>query len=479
MSNKIKWLLHKILIVILILSSMANFLSHTRVTAASGGLIIDTENIYPNMNAPYQDGYNPKVEDNKAMIVLPLYQDGVQVIQGEQITASVEYGATTDTPFVVKQYEKKISSIAVPLTEGQMKMVYLVNFDLDLKENRKNGTYPVNIRIHYKKLNIESATGPLYIEVEQVFTTYIVINDGVDPNGNTNQPQEPVTILLEHCQINPEIVGPGETFQVTAQIKNKSKTKPISNIKVSYENAEGTFLPTTNLGTLYLERIEAEQSVSVEFSMKAASTFTINQPKILLTIEYEDDKGTKYTDTESIYVAIQNQEEEPPGEIPANIFEIETKYTYEGMETPYEEGYVPVIKNDKATVILPLISLLDEKDKMKDLTASVEFGELHNKVFQMKTYERKFSLKSLDTKEGGKQSVYGIRFELDLQKERMNGVYPVTISVRGEAEGQMREQRFTIYVIIEDGLDPEDEEEEEEPSPLTPKIILKACDITP
>lgn len=171
---------------------------------------------------------------------------------------------------------------------------------------------------------------------------------------------------------------------------------------------------------------------------------------------------------------------------PAVRLSIDNENVYEGMASAYDHGYTPTVADDQATVILPLMA--DGRLKEDRLTAEVDLGSTERSSFVYKNYEKSFKL--TDEPVNGtseKKSVFYIRFDLSLAKDRYNGVYPVTIHVTGKDEwNQEIDQNFTAYVTIQDGADPNavDEpiaEPEETPASPTsaPVVLVTGCEISP
>lgn len=143
-----------------------------------GVLTIDNQHVYEGMDASYAGGYVPKIEKNKALLILPLLAK--QKLAHEQLTVSVTFGGAESEPFVYKNYEK-----AVPF--GYHKMAgksektgcYLVSFALQLKKERVNGSYPVTLSIR-----AEGETGD---EIRQDFTVYVTVTDGTAADSSGMQ----------------------------------------------------------------------------------------------------------------------------------------------------------------------------------------------------------------------------------------------------------------------------------------------------
>ena len=175
------------------------------------------------------------------------------------------------------------------------------------------------------------------------------------------------------------------------------------------------------------------------------------------------------------------EEEESPEPTVGTSLEIDDENVYEGMDKAYKNGYTPIVKDGKATVVVPLIT--DGKIKDDIITVTPGLGDTSSSPFVYKNYQRTVNLIDNAVEEGTKVSSYLVRFDFLLSSERYNGVYPVTIDVQAQAEedGSPIQQQFTTYVTITDGKDPNAPEptpKPEKPKPQ-PKIIVGSYSINP
>ena len=134
-----------------------------------------------------------------------------------------------------------------------------------------------------------------------------------------------------------------------------------------------------------------------------------------------------------------------------SVFRIDNQHIYTGMDESYHNGYTPEVKNEKAILILPLISSRDLKDDQ--LTASLDLGKRAKNPFLFKNYQKTISLSSQKIKDSAdKRDIYYVRFDLSLSASRINGAYPVGISITAEdTQGNEITEAFTVYITITDG----------------------------
>ena len=105
---------------------------------------------------------------------------------------------------------------------------------------------------------------------------------------------------------------------------------------------------------------------------------------------------------------------------------IDNRNVYEKMERSYSQGYVPTVKNGTAEVVLPLICQGELAGGQ--LRARADLGE--GGPFVTKNYEKTVELKEnwVNAKKGKVQG-YLAAFSLQLVSGRVNGSYPVRISI--------------------------------------------------
>lgn len=133
---------------------------------AASGFSIDNQTVYEGMERSYARGYIPKIQDHRAIVVLPLLPK--HKVSGNQVTVSVKFDESDGQPFVRKNYEKIVG-------QNVVSGCFLISFSLELKKNRYNGSYPVRISVCGADEN--------GVEIYQEFTVYVTITDGKEAVG--------------------------------------------------------------------------------------------------------------------------------------------------------------------------------------------------------------------------------------------------------------------------------------------------------
>ena len=122
--------------------------------------------------------------------------------------------------------------------------------------------------------------------------------------------------------------------------------------------------------------------------------------------------------------------------------------TYDKMARPWAQGYAPLIENNTAHIVLPLLPGAINGD------IDVEFVALHSESSPVKltnTFKQTVKRETF-TFAGRKMDAYRVYFKLALHPTRQNGEYPSKIIVRGrDTAGNAFEQEFPITLRITDG----------------------------
>ena len=151
-----------------------------------------------------------------------------------------------------------------------------------------------------------------------------------------------------------------------------------------------------------------------------------------------------------------------------NIFIIDNENVYKGMDKAYKDGYTPTMGGGTATIVLPLTAASAVTGS--SITVTPDLGDVSSSPFVYRNYQKNVALAE-NAVNGTETTVssYLVRFDFPLKSGRVNGVYPVVMTVQGTTDDNNTvTEAFTTYVTITDGIDPEDITEptpEPEPSP--------------
>lgn len=455
------------------------FLAAMPISAsAQSWFTIDNENIYEGMNRAYSRGYTPTVSVGTATIVLPL--TSTYTITNGTITVTPGLGDVSSAPFVYQNYQKNVvlANNNINGTDSTVSS-YLVRFDLPLKSDRVNGTYPVVITV--SAITDGSA-------VTQTFTTYVTITDGINPNATELKPEPEMEPTPVNLSLDSQNVYPGMNRSYAAgyspTVNNGVATIVVPVLSDGYLSGDKV-TASLDLGSVsdspfvyrcYQKDVTRQSnavsgninvsSYLIQFSLSLSEDRINGTYPVTVTVQGKWGNGNIVKATYSIYVTITDGID-PNAAEPVRL-SIDSQNVYESMDKSFSQGYSPTVADGKALIVLPVISTGEVTGNT--LTASADLGTTSDSPFVYRNYKKAVT---------GSDHLFLVHFELSLQSERNNGVYPVTITLTGvSSDGESVTQSFTVYVTITDGIDPSAAAEERNPV-SQPNIIVAGHSISP
>lgn len=160
----------------------------------------------------------------------------------------------------------------------------------------------------------------------------------------------------------------------------------------------------------------------------------------------------------------------------SDVLTIDNAHRYDGMNQTYAQGYLPIVSEGKASIVLPLLSDIPLENNR--INVALGLGDTSSAPFVYNSYNRDFSLEDYAVDDGADTvSAYLVSFELPLKSNRVNGVYPVTATITAKtADGNPINQTYTFYITVTDGTDPNQSEEppaeNEPPAPIPVTISV-------
>lgn len=255
---------------------------------------IDTENIYPGMDSPYKSGYVPTVKDSTAVIVLPLIATGSFI--DNELTVTPNLGTTSNSPFIYENYQKTVTLDEYDIS-GEKVSAWLVRFDLPLSDNRYNGVYPVTVTAEGRTPNGTAVT--------QMFTVYVTITDGTDPNYVPEVTPEPQPkLIIESYSFNPSTVNAGDDFELVVKLKNTSDTYNIYNMTVTARCDSLNFTSLNASDVTYIAKLQSGETVDIPLKYKTDVLTTAGKYNISLDFAYENYNAQTYASSGAATVKI-------------------------------------------------------------------------------------------------------------------------------------------------------------------------------
>lgn len=287
-------------------------------TGGMSNLVIDNKNVYEGMENPYSKGYVPKIDGNKAVVVLPLLAK--EKLSGNRMTVALRLGEGENLPFVYKNYEKVVK-LGKHKTKkgGKREECYLAAFSLTLKSERYNGSYPVTFAVTAKDKSGN--------EIYQEFSVYVTITDGKDltAEGGTDgaddeTPQFAPKVLIQTYEFSRNEILCGERFTARLTLYNTSGINAAKNMAITIQPGENLEL-LSRTDSDYVSQLEAGESCTIQFAFRVLATAPSGQYDIGVTLDYADVKGNPYTMQEVVKVSAKQKTsiEVAPVRVPGSL----------------------------------------------------------------------------------------------------------------------------------------------------------------
>lgn len=323
-------------------------------------LEIDNSRIYEGMDKTFREGYTPVVKDKKVLLVVPFLE--LTPIKGGEIQAEVNLGDTATAPFVFKNYNTtlkketyrfvgnvQLDKEGKPVTKKEEKgeqsevKAYVMNLEMDLKEEVQAGSYPVIITFTGKTESGKKVSKKctFYVTVKPEIKddakgdgqgSDVPVDGGGDYGGysgggggdGTQTPLPQPKVLLEDYSISQVPMLAGQEASVRVQFLNTNKSTYIQNIKVTVSAQNNTL--KFNRKSFYIDKVGAKESFEVSFVAEVLKDTTENTDTLVFTVEYEDKDAKAITETEDILLQITQpiELEAENLNIPANVYASET-----------------------------------------------------------------------------------------------------------------------------------------------------------
>lgn len=272
-------------------------------------LKIDDANQYDGMEKPYKDGYVPTNANGSVRIVFPILSEGE--LKGNTLRVALDLGDAQTAPFVFKNYEKDIKLQTVKVNANTKEVsAYVADFTVDLKKKRTNGSYPVILKVTAK----DTKGNP----VEQEFTTYVTIADGIDPDATTEETVKPVAeelptfapkVMVKSYKYSKSEILPGDEVKADIVLLNTSKENTVKNMTVAVTADTESFTLLSQSDSIYIEKIAPQEETTITFSYRVNAKTASGQYDFDLAMDYADGDGNTYTTTGKAKIMIGQSSE--------------------------------------------------------------------------------------------------------------------------------------------------------------------------
>lgn len=263
-------------------------------------IIVDNRNLYEGMDRPYAEGYSPRIENNQALVIVPMLLQGEEgaALGDNTLRVSLDLGDSGSSPFVYRNYNKNVTLGSHTVNNGTGTVEsYVADFWLELNTERFNGSYPVTLSVEGK----DDGGNP----ISQNFVVYVTITDGKDPNAQPQEPElepepeEPPTfapkLLVQSYRYSREEFLAGDTVTAEITLQNTSKTQQIKNLTVTV-SAQPEFLTLQSAtDSVYIDSVKPGETCVISFDYQVNAATPQGQYDLTLAMDYADAKGSTYT----------------------------------------------------------------------------------------------------------------------------------------------------------------------------------------
>lgn len=262
-------------------------------------LEIDSSHVYSGMDMAYEDGYLPRISGGVIKIVLPLKCSGA--LWDNKLDTSISLDTSASSPFVVENFRKTFYLESVtPKNSSEPQEVYLVTYEIQLSDERRNGTYPVTITT-----SGFDASGNA---MNTTFTLYITITDGkvekiAQPVVDTPT-AEPV-VYISKTVLEPKTAQAGERFTMTVTLKNSITTKYVRNMLVTVDTGNVQIDLEEDSNIFPIEKIDRGGEVELTLHFSTEPAIPSGKYPISFSFKYDSSKTLNLSSSGSTVVEIQ------------------------------------------------------------------------------------------------------------------------------------------------------------------------------
>jgi uncharacterized repeat protein (TIGR01451 family) len=214
---------------------------------------------------------------------------------GNEDAKNVKVSVTADKEIIPRTQ----NTIIIPtLKKGDTKNV---QFQLFVSDDAVTKNYPVAINVEYDVPSSGTAT-------KQTVSQYVGFY--VENKSGKTVPR----LIIDKYSIEPKTLNAGQEFTLNLSILNTSKSAKIQNVKVSIASDDGTFT-TVDSNSFYIDGISPKSRLQKKIVLSSKPDAAAKQYMLSINYEYEDDKGTAYTNKDTIGIPLQQTQRLTIGEL--------------------------------------------------------------------------------------------------------------------------------------------------------------------
>ncbi len=165
-----------------------------------------------------------------------------------------------------------------------------IEYHLYIDPVMESGTYTLDLTIKYKDQYDTEYTKEL--------KAYVPIS------GKGSQDDLTPRIIIDNYNFGGDYARAGQSFSLMLSLLNTSQSKAIKNLKVSLNSEGGIFSPVGSSNSFYVADLPPQGRMDKALALKPKTGAENGTHSITATLDYQDEKGTKYTETEIISIPV-------------------------------------------------------------------------------------------------------------------------------------------------------------------------------
>ncbi len=165
-----------------------------------------------------------------------------------------------------------------------------VDYRINIDPAMESGTYTLDLAVKYKdQYNSEySKEYKVYVPVSGKGST-----DDLTPR-----------IIIDNYSFGGDYARAGQPFSLLLSLLNTSQSKAIKNLKVSLSSEGRIFAPVGSSASFYVADLPPQGRMDKTLTLKPMTGAENGTHSITATLDYQDEKGTKFTETEIISIPV-------------------------------------------------------------------------------------------------------------------------------------------------------------------------------
>jgi len=178
----------------------------------------------------------------------------------------------------------------------------------DLSFSNISGGQKVTGSVHLMaSKDLESGYTPLKITLkyldageEKSTTCQVFVPVSGSGEGESAVPR----IILSKYSMDRSVISAGDVFVFSFSLQNTSLSKAVNNLKISVSSDDGVIIPNSGSNSFFTRSIQPGKDASFRLELSVKADAESKSYPLTFSIEYEDNKGTQLTSSETISLPV-------------------------------------------------------------------------------------------------------------------------------------------------------------------------------